>query len=327
MVRPAWPGPGRASAHPRRPPRRPGQGGRRAPRRRAAKVRDGRERGPRSIILRTVSTDEAVALAPPRLVPPGLPTHPQDAEAEHRRRRGGAVGGVDCPHLDQVAADAETVPETGAADPQSGPVDLAVEGQPVLVGGEAEAADDGRPAGPLERRRVAGDPDFRPRPFGTRPGGGLVGRLSWRRGRRFGRSPRAGVACVSSTEAGVTTAAPTTVLAGSSTGEPPNRAIAASAFSSPAPTAAGAVHDGEFRRRGFELRLDRARRRPAAEVWRIRAAIAAACGAASEVPQKCQPSAARPAKKVVEAQSVAVTFGFCSTSALASFAAGVGSRR
>ena len=112
------------------------------------------------------------------------------------------------------------------------------------------------------------------------------------------------------------------MLAGSLTGAPPIAVIAASAFSSPAPTAArfftvvkAVAEDSSAAR--IELGV------AAGCVWRISAAIAAACGAASEVPQKCQPSESRLAKKVVEAQSVAVAFGFCSTSAVASFAAAV----
>src|SRR5882757_9938541 len=104
----------------------------------------------------------------------------------------------------------------------------------------------------------------------------------------------------------VFTTAPTTVLAGSSTAAPPIAVMAPSALTRPAPTAAGeftlvngVAEDSSAER--IEVGV------ASGCVWRSSAATAAACGAASEVPQKCQPSERSEAKKVVEAQSVAVT--------------------
>ena len=55
----------------------------------------------------------------------------------------------------------------------------------------------------------------------------------------------------------------------------------------------------------------------------ISAAIVAACSAASELPQNCQPTpATKLPKKVVEAQSVAVMSGFVRTSGVGQFGGG-----
>src|SRR6202000_1451183 len=93
------------------------------------------------------------------------------------------------------------------------------------------------------------------------------------------------------------------------TGAPPTALIAASAFTIPAPTASG---EGTVVNLVAVLsRLEMILAGVASgAVWRIRAAIVAACSAACELPQKCQPSLPRKPKKVFEAQSVAAMSGF-----------------